>query len=144
MNFSGIMNIIPYISVENAKKTIKIYESLFDAKLIDHMPFDRSIASQMSLREDFDYENSTMHAVLDFGGNEVYIADSMGTHSSGSVEIVLDFESREEIKAVWANVIKMDLKIVMELEPQFWGALYGRFIDDDNIGWQLNYNLLNE
>jgi uncharacterized glyoxalase superfamily protein PhnB len=138
------MKVTPYITVVNAKKTIKVYEKLFRAKQIDHMPFDKNIGTQMSLPEDFDYENSTMHAVLDFRGNEVYISDSMTATSSGPVEIVLDFESREEIEAVWAIVLEMNLKIVMALEPQFWGALYGRFIDNDNIGWQLNYNLPQE
>jgi len=32
----------------------------------------------------------------------------------------------------------------MELEPKFWGALYGRFVDDDGVGWQLNHNLSQE
>lgn len=68
------------------------------------MPFDRNIGSQTGLPKNFTYENSTMHAVLEFGGNEVYISDSMSESSSGPVEIVLDFESKEDIEAVWANV----------------------------------------
>jgi uncharacterized glyoxalase superfamily protein PhnB len=82
-----------------------------------------------------------MHAVLDFDGTEVYVADSMGLKNSGPVEIVLDFENREDIESVWSQVKKMNLQILMELEPQFWGALYGRFIDNDGVGWQLNHNL---
>jgi hypothetical protein len=39
-----------------------------------------------------------MHAVLDFDGTEVYVADSMGLKNSGPVEIVLDFENREDIE----------------------------------------------
>jgi uncharacterized glyoxalase superfamily protein PhnB len=135
------MKITPYISVPNAKETIKVYKQLFGAKLIDHMPFDRNIGASMGLPENFDYENSTMHAVLDFDGAEVYIADSMGEKHSGPVEIVLDFESREDIEAVWSQVRKMNLQVIMELEPQFWGALYARFIDNDGVGWQLNHNL---
>ena len=138
------MKITPHISVPNAKKTIQIYKELFDAKLLDHMPFTKEIGQGMGFPDDFDYENSTMHAVLDFSGTEVYIADNMGPTQPGPVEIVLDFESREEIEKVWANVKTMGLQVVMELEKQFWGALYGRFIDKDNIGWQLNHNLLQE
>jgi uncharacterized glyoxalase superfamily protein PhnB len=135
------MKITPHISVPNAKKTIEIYKQLFGAKIIDHMPFDKNIGVSMGLPESYDYENSTMHAVLDFKGTEVYIADSMGEKHSGPVEIVLDFEHREDIETVWNQVKKMNLQIVMELEPQFWGALYGRFIDNDGVGWQLNHNL---
>ena len=138
------MKITPHISVKNAKKTIEIYKQLFGAKLIDHMPFDKNIGASMALPKDFDYENSTMHAVLDFKGIEVYIADSIGEKNSGPVEIVLDSNSRKEIEAIWSQVKKMNLQVIMELEVQFWGALYGRFIDNDGFGWQLNHNLPKE
>lgn len=136
-----MLKITPHISVANAKKTIEIYKKLFGAKLTIHMPFEKNIGTEMGLPEDFDYENSTMHAVLDFSGTEVYIADSMGPTQSGAVEIVLDFESREDIEYVWKNVKEMNLPVIMDLEIQFWGALYGRFRDNDNVGWQLNHNL---
>ena len=138
------MKVIPYISVPNAMKAIAAYEKLFDARLVDRMPFDEAVGASMGLPDDFDYENSTMHAVLDFSGAEVYISDSMGEPAPGPVEILLDFDSREEIEGVWAKVKKMGLRVVMELEPQFWGALYGRFVDDDGVGWQLNHNLSQE
>jgi uncharacterized glyoxalase superfamily protein PhnB len=138
------MKITPHISVKNAKKTIEIYKQLFGAKLIDHMPFDKNIGASMGFPQEFDYENSTMHAVLDFEDIEVYIADSLSDKQPGPVEIVLDFESREGIEAVWTQVKKMNLQVIMELEPQFWGALYGRFIDKDGVGWQLNHNLTQE
>jgi uncharacterized glyoxalase superfamily protein PhnB len=138
------LKVIPYISVPNAMKAIAVYEELFDARLVDRMPFDEAVGASMGLPDDFDYENSTMHAVLDFSGAEVYISDSMGEAAPGPVEILLDFDSREEIEGVWAKVKKMGLRVVMELEPQFWGALYGRFVDEDGVGWQLNHNLIQE
>lgn len=138
------MKVIPYISVPNAMKAIAVYEKLFDARLVDRMPFDETVGASMGLPDDFDYENSTMHAALDFSGAEVYISDSMGEAALGPVEILLDFDSREEIEGVWAKVKKMGLRVVMELEPQFWGALYGRFVDNDGVGWQLNHNLSQE
>ena len=135
------MKITPHISVSNAKKTIETYKKLFDAKLLDHMPFDRNMGQEMGLPPDFNYEDSTMHAVLDFDGTEIYIADSMMPQTPGPVEIVLDYKSREDIEAVWRRVKEMGLQVVMELEPQFWGALYGRFLDEDGVGWQLNHNM---
>lgn len=42
------------------------------------MSFTKEIGQGMGLPEDFDYENSTMHSVLEIGGTEVYVADSMG------------------------------------------------------------------
>ena len=56
------MKVIPYISVPNAKKAIKLYEELFGAELVSSMPFDRSFGENMGLPEDFNYTDSTMHA----------------------------------------------------------------------------------
>lgn len=80
------------------------------------MPFDKQMGKEMGLPDGFDYDNSTMHAVLDFNGEEVYISDSMNSLPPGPVEIVLDFDSREEIEKVWDKVKKMNCQVVMELE----------------------------
>ena len=138
------MKITPYISVPNARETIKSYEKLFGAKLLSHMPFDENVGKEMGLPDSFDYEKSTMHAVLEFSGTEVFISDSMGPSSPGPVEIVLDFDNRKELELVWGRVKRMGLEVVMELEEQFWGALYGRFRDKNNVGWQLNYTIKQE
>ena len=133
------MKITPHISVPNAKKTIEVYKELFNVKLVDHMPFTKEIGKGMGLPEDFDYENSTMHSVLELDGTEIYVADSMIPKQAGPVEIVLHFDDKVQIEKVWKNVKKMNLHIIMELGEQFWGAIYGRFIDNDGVGWQLNY-----
>lgn len=137
-----MVKVIPHISVPNARKTIETYKELFDATLIDHMPFDPQMGKQMGLPDSFDYENSTMHAVVEVGGATLFIADSMGGEAgAGRVEIVLDLDSREQIESIWGRVKAKGYRVVMELQEQFWGAIYGRFIDPDGVGWQLNYNI---
>ena len=95
------MKITPHINVPNAKKTIEVYKELFGAKLIDHMPFDNEIGQGMGLPADFDYDNSTMHAVLELDGTEIFIADSMGPKQAGPVEIVLHYEDKSKMEKVW-------------------------------------------
>jgi uncharacterized glyoxalase superfamily protein PhnB len=68
----------------------------------------------------------------------------MVPRQTGPVEIVLHFEDRAGIEKVWESVKKMNLQVIMELEEQFWGAIYGRFVDNDRVGWQLNYNIPQE
>jgi PhnB protein len=137
-----MVKVVPYIQVPNAKKTIEIYKELFRATLIDHMPFNPEIGAQFGFQEDFDYVNSTMHAVIEIQGATIYLSDSMEENPGGSlVEIVLDFDSRDQIKNIWEKVKTMNFTVKMELEEQFWGALYGRFVDGDGVGWQLNFNL---
>ena len=124
----------------DARKTIEVYRDLFGATIVDYMPFTKEVGQGFGFPDDFDYENSTMHASIDIDGALIYLSDGAG-QVGGVVEIVLDYESREQMEEVWSKVKKAGYEIKMELEPQFWGAIYGRFIDADGVGWQLNHNL---
>jgi len=131
---------IPYLLVKNGKRAIELYKNLFGAKLIEHQPFNKEIGKEFGMHEDFDYENSTMHAKLDIDGALIYLADNMLGHSSpGNVEITLDLEKKEKIDSIYKKVKENDFKITMELEKTFWGAWFARFVDSEGIGWQLNY-----
>ncbi len=134
------MKIVPYITVPDARKTIEVYKDLFGATLVDHMPFTKEVGQGFGFPDDFDYENSTMHASIDIDGALIYLSDG-ADQGGGVVEIVLDYESKEQMEEVWTKVKKAGYEIKMELEPQFWGAIYGRFVDTDGVGWQLNHNL---
>ncbi len=135
-----MVKIVPYITVPDARKTIEVYKDLFGATLVDHMPFTKEVGQGFGFPDDFDYENSTMHASIDIDGALIYLSDGAG-QGGGVVEIVLDYESKEQVEEVWTKVKKAGYEIKMELEPQFWGAIYGRFVDADGVGWQLNHNL---
>ncbi|MBY8992549.1 MAG: glyoxalase/bleomycin resistance/extradiol dioxygenase family protein [Candidatus Lokiarchaeota archaeon] len=131
---------IPYLLVKNGKKAIELYKDLFGAQLIEHQPFNKEIGKEFGLPEDFDYENSTMHAKLDIEGALIYLADNMmGLPSPGNVEITLDLENKDQIDRIYEEVKKNDFKIKMELERTFWGAWFARFEDSQGIGWQLNH-----
>ena len=134
------MKIVPYITVSDARKTIEVYKDLFGATLVEHMPFTKEVGQGFGFPEDFDYENSTMHASIDISGAMIYLSDGQA-QGGGKVEIVLDYDSRDQIEAVWAKVKKAGYEVKMEMAEQFWGAIYGRFVDADGVGWQLNYNI---
>lgn len=131
---------IPYLTVPNAKKAIEVYKDLFGATLVDRMPYDKEIGMQMGLPEDYDWANSTMHSEIEINGGKINMADGQ-TNPGGNVEVLLMLESKEHIESIWAKVKKKEYDIKMELEVQFWGAMYGRFVDEFGIGWQLNLNM---
>lgn len=137
------MKIIPYISVVNAKKTIKVYEELFGAKLLNTVPFDRATGKQFGFPADYDYENSTMHAEITIGDSIIYLGDLTTKKSieENPIEILIELNTKEQADMIWAKVKAKKYKITMELQTQFWNAYYGRFIDEDGLGWQLNYPL---
>ena len=134
---------IPYLLVKNGKEAISLYEGIFNAKLIEHMPFDKEVGSQMGIPDDFDYENSTMHAKLEINGALIYLADNaIGPKfdSSGNVEVTLDLETQKQIETFYNKALKAGSTVKMPLEKTFWGAYFARFEDPQGIGWQLNYS----
>ena len=131
---------IPYLIVRNGKESIKLYEELFGAKVIEHMPFTKEMGTQFGLPDDFDYKNSTLHAELEINGGKIMVTDNMaGETGGGNVEVLLQLESKEQIDTIYSKAKKKGFKIKMELEKTFWGAYFARFEDSDGVGWQLNF-----
>ena len=60
-----MITINPYLMVKNGQEAIELYKELFGAKLVDRMPFEKEAGAFFGFPDDYDYENSTMHAVLD-------------------------------------------------------------------------------
>jgi len=131
---------IPYLIVKNGKESIKLYEELFGAKIIDHMPFTKEMGTQFGLPNDFDYDNSTLHAELEINSAKIMLTDNMaGEIGGGNVEVMLQLDSKDQIDTIYSIAKKKGFKIKMELEKTFWGAYFTRFEDSDGIGWQLNF-----
>ncbi len=129
--------ITPYIHVPNAKKTIEIYKSVFGASLVSHTPFSPEMGQGMGLPSTFDYENSTMHAVLNINGAEFYISDSMSLVATGPnrVRITIEPDSRVQLDKIWQKVKAAKFKIDTDLQATPWGGVIGIFEDQDGIGW---------
>jgi len=130
----------PYLSVKNGKAAIELYKELLGAKLVDHMPFTEEAGKDFGFPKDFDYDNSTMHAVLDVGGAELMLSDNiMGLPPGGNVEVVLHLDNKKQIETIYKKAKAKNFKIKMELQQTFWGSWYARFEDSEGVGWQLNF-----
>lgn len=89
----------------------------------EHMPFPKEISSQFGFPEDFNYENSTMHAILDVGGGVIMLSDNpMGKSGSGNVQVLVTLDSKEELDKIHQKVQKKKFTILMSLEMTFWGS----------------------
>jgi PhnB protein len=135
-----MVQVIPYLSVPNSLKAVEAYKEVFGATLIERVSFDKEIGMQMGMPEDHDWENSTMHCEIDVHGARIYMADGKTT-PGGNVDVLLNLDSKEQIEEVWSKVKAKEYKVLMEMEVQFWGAMFGRFIDEFGVGWQLNYTV---
>jgi PhnB protein len=144
-------NTVPYLIIKGgAKKAIKLYKSIFGAEIISHMPYDKKMGKEMGFPEDFDYENSTMHAHIEIDGAPIYLADDLAgfgdekvpRRGTGRVEIMLDVDSKNKFDKIWEKASKRrGFKVIMPAEKTFWGAWYCRFIDSKKIGWQINFQI---
>mgnify|MGYP003937350831 CR=1 FL=1 len=134
-----LVNIIPYLLISNGKEAISLYKSIFDAKLLNHQSFTADIAKEMGFNEEYNLENSTMHAVLEIGNQKIYLADNnQKTNDYGHVEITLEVDTETQIKYFYNNLIKNDSKALAELTHFDWGW-YARVKDKFGVVWQLNY-----
>jgi len=137
-----MVKINPYLMVKNGKEAIELYKDLFGAKLVDHMPFSKEMGGDsFGFPDDFDYENSTMHAVLDIGGTNIMLSDNpMQKSGSGNVQVLITADSKEEIEKINEKVQKKKFTIIMPFEKRFWGSWYMMFEDSFGVGWQINYS----
>jgi PhnB protein len=135
-----MVKINPYLMVKNGKEAIERYKYLFGANVVEQMPFEKSAGEAFGFPDDFDYENSTMHAVLDIGGGTVMLSDNpMGKSGSGNVQVLLTLDSKEEIDKIHEKVQEKKYTIIMPYRKTFWGSWYFMFEDSDGVGFQLNY-----
>jgi len=130
-----MVTINPYLLVKNGKEAIELYQDLFGAKLVDHMPFAKEIGAQFGFPDNFDYENSTMHAVLDLDGAVIMLSDNpMGKSGSGNVQVLVTLDSKKELDKIHEKVQKKKFTIIMPLEKTFWGSWFLVFEDSNGIG----------
>ncbi len=129
--------------VKNGKEAIELYKDLFGAKLVDRMPFTKEMGGEgFGFPDDYDYENSTMHAVLDIEGAVVMLSDNpMGKQGSGNVQVLITYDTKEPLVKINEKVQKKKFTIIMPLEETFWGSWYMMFEDSFGVGWQLNFSV---
>lgn len=126
--------------VENGKKAIELYKELFGAKLVDHTPFTEETGLYFGFSEDFNYENSTMHAILDINGAIIMLSDNaLRKPGSGNVQVLLTLDSKEEFDKVNNKVQEKKFTIIMPCEKTSWGSWFLVFEDPFGIGWQINF-----
>jgi uncharacterized glyoxalase superfamily protein PhnB len=127
--------------VENGREAIELYKDLFGAKVVEHTPFAKEAGAHFGFPDDYDYENSTMHAVLDINGEVIMLSDNaLGKSGSGNVQILMNLDSKEELDKINEKIQNKKFIIIMPLEKRFTGMWYLMFEDSFGIGWQLTYN----
>lgn len=122
-----------------AKKQMEYYQKEIGAKIVSLIPFNEQIVPNLTKEE---YENSVMHGEISFGGSPIYISCSNQKQvHNGDIQIFLGFDlnNSEEVKKAKQIFEKFSLdgEVIVNLEEQFWGDIYGIVKDKFDITWQI-------
>ena len=126
------VQINPEICVHDARRAIAFYEKAFGAK---------SVALYATPDE-----KKVMHCCLELNGAAVFVCDDFPEASRGkrrspkalggsSVTVHLNCA---DVARSWKSAVRAGAKVVLPLERQFWGDVYGVLVDPFGQRWSLS------
>jgi len=85
-------------------------------------------------------EHLIMHAELHQGELSLMASDMlMGELKPGNqIELMLNCSSEEELRTFFSALSQGGI-VNQPVRVEFWGAVFGQFVDRFGIGWMLNY-----
>lgn len=128
------ISLIPELTLDDARGAIEFYKRAFGAKdLGTHATPDGK---------------KIMHCGLEVNGAVIFLVDDFPEHSGGkprnpkalggsSVTIHLNCD---DVQATWDRVVQAGAKVLLPLEKQFWGDIYGVVEDPFGQRWSMSAN----
>lgn len=126
-------NIVPYLTVNDAKGAIAFYKKGLGAKELMRMPADDG--------------KRLMHAQLEINGHAVYMSDDFPEFAGGasrapkpggaaSVGLFIQLKAPKEVDQWMARAVKAGATVTMPAADQFWGDRFGVISDPYGHSWQ--------
>ncbi|WP_040711136.1 VOC family protein [Paenibacillus curdlanolyticus] len=123
----------PYFYSEDARAQAQFYIDALGGEIVDLMTYGQAPGTDEALKD------RIIHMVFLAAGVKFYIADSQHEppgRSSG-FDMSLEFKTDEEAQQAFAS-LSAGGNVIMPLEKQFWGTLFGRLEDKFGIKWQVS------
>jgi PhnB protein len=122
----------PYFYSENAREQAAFYISALGGEIQQQMTYGDAPGTNESMKD------KIIHMAFTAAGASFYIADTMheppGT--SSGYELTLEFSTDEEAQEAFSK-LSTGGTVIMALEKQFWGSLFGRLQDRFGVKWQI-------
>lgn len=133
------MKLIPYVHFAgNAQEALDFYAEALGAEILTIQRYgDAPVPS------DEDYKNKIMHARLKVGDTILMVSDvfkGQPVATNGNVDLSVDVDDEGKIETIF-NKMADGGKVVMPLEKQFWGAIFGMLQDKFGVKWMFNHEL---
>lgn len=122
----------PYFYSEDAKTQAQFYVQALGGEITHQMTYGQAPGTDESMKD------KIIHMSFTAAGENFYIADSMHEppgRSSG-FDLNLEFTTDEEAQQAFGKLSEGG-RVIMPLEKQFWGSLFGRLEDKFGIKWQI-------
>jgi PhnB protein len=119
----------PYLTVPDAAAAIRFYQDALGAKLVNSVPTEDG--------------KKLMHVEMSIHGAKLYLSDDFpewhdgkrhDAKSIGGTPVTLHLEVPDAV-AVANYAAQHGATIVMPVEKQFWGDIYGQFTDPYGLVW---------
>lgn len=126
-------NVVPYLTVSDAKGAIAFYKKGLAAKEVMRMPAEDG--------------KRLMHATLEINGHAVYLSDDFPEYANGTnrapkpggvtpVGMFIQLKAPKEVDQWIARAAKAGATVTMPACDQFWGDRFGVINDPYGHSWQ--------
>ena len=139
------MHINPYLVFKgNAAEAMKFYNSVLKGDL--NITLYSDMPEEMAAGVPDEFKGQVMHSEIVYKGTNLVMAtdsfEGMGpkfTHGD-SFFATINHDNEKEARQLFDG-IGAGGKVIMPLEKQFWGDLFGMLVDKYGVRWQLNCKL---
>ena len=122
----------------NCREAMTFYKKCLGGKLVLQTIGDSPMADKMPPQ----MKQNVLHSTLTKGALLIMASDMVseqGLRRGNAVSLMLHCSSEEEINSYFSS-LSAGGKIIDSLKAQFWGAIFGVFVDQFGIRWMLNYD----
>lgn len=128
-------SLVVYISFAgHAREAMTFYRTVFGGELGIHTFADFGVADAPA--------DGVMHSELRADGFTVMGADAVGEPAEGwgknRVHAAFMSDDLERVQAFYDRFVERGAEVVMPLEKQVWGDMYGEVTDPWGVAWMFN------
>lgn len=123
----------PYIYSEDSRAQAEFYVQSFGGEIQSVVTYDQVPNANEAMKD------KVMHLSLVAAGMTIFMADSVfePVKRGSGMDLNVMFQSEEEARQAFEK-LSAGGRVIMPLEKQFWGALFGRIEDKFGVFWQIN------
>ncbi|GEO27740.1 VOC family protein [Alicyclobacillus acidoterrestris] len=122
----------PYFYSENAREQASFYIAALGGEIQHEKTYGDAPGTDESMKD------KIIHMAFTAAGVQFYIADvtNRPVEYNAGFDLTLEFDSDDEAREAFTK-LSAGGSVIMPLEKQFWGTLFGRLQDKYGVKWQI-------